>query len=429
MNKIYHLDIKGPYEILSIYDNNELIAEVLLLGTAHVSNESVEDVENAINQYKPHIVCVELCEPRHESLLDSEKWKNLDITKVIKEKKIALLASNLILSSFQKKIGLMTGTKPGEEMFKASQLARENSLRLILIDREIRITLLRAWRNISFWNKLWLMNYLFVSLLFAEDISKEQIEQLKQKDALEDLFENLPKKYEFIKQIILTERDQYMAENIRRVIYNIQPYKEYKYNSENSNENNTNLKKILAVVGAGHLKGIREYLMQNQPFDLEKLTYVPEQSPIRTILTWIFLTLIIAVFTYLFMIEGKSAKELVLVWAISRSVGAGLGAVLALAHPLTILVTIVMAPFSVFIPGTRLWMYAALIEVWFNKPRVEDFERIAEDTMDLKNTLKALYKNRVLKLFWIISLVSTGLTIGNLAFLQKFIAKLIDLFL
>jgi Uncharacterized homolog of PrgY (pheromone shutdown protein) len=93
------------------------------------------------------------------------------------------------------------------------------------------------------------------------------------------------------------------------------------------------------------------------------------------------------------------------------------------------LVTIVMAPFSVFIPGTRLWMYAALIEVWFNKPRVEDFERIAEDTMDLKNTLKALYKNRVLKLFWIISLVSTGLTIGNLAFLQKFIAKLIDLFL
>ena len=183
MNKIYHLDIKGPYEILSIYDNNELIAEVLLLGTAHVSKESVEDVENAINQYKPHIVCVELCEPRHESLLDSEKWKNLDITKVIKEKKIALLASNLILSSFQKKIGLMTGTKPGEEMFKASQLARENSLRLILIDREIRITLLRAWRNISFWNKLWLMNYLFVSLLFAEDISKEQIEQLKQKDA------------------------------------------------------------------------------------------------------------------------------------------------------------------------------------------------------------------------------------------------------
>ena len=429
MNKIDHLNIKGPYEILSIYDKNDLIAEVLLLGTAHVSKESVKDVENAIKHYQPNIVCVELCEPRHESLLNPDKWKNLDITKVIKEKKIALLASNLILSSFQKKIGLMTGTKPGEEMLKASQLARENSLRLILIDREIRITLLRAWRNISLWNKLWLINYLFVSLLFTEDINQEQIEQLKQKDALEDLFENLPKKYEFIKQIILTERDQYMAENIRRVIYDIQPYKEYKHNVVKSNNQNKEIKKILAIIGAGHLKGIREYLLQNQSFDLEKLTYVPEQSPIRTILTWIFLTLIIAVFTYLFMIEGKSAKELVLVWAISRSVGAGLGAILALAHPLTILVTIIMAPFSVFIPGTRLWMYAALTEVWFNKPRVDDFERIAEDTMDLKNTFKALYKNRVLKLFWIISLVSTGLTVGNLAFLQKLIAKLIELFL
>jgi pheromone shutdown protein TraB len=139
--------------------------------------------------------------------------------------------------------------------------------------------------------------------------------------------------------------------------------------------------------------------------------------------------LIIAFFTYLFFIEGKSAQELVLVWALSRSIGAGIGAIISFAHPITILITMIMAPFSVFIPGTRLWMFSALTEVWFNKPRVEDFEKIAEDTIDLKSTLKALYKNRVLKLFWIISMVSTGLTIGNLTFLQKLIAKILEIIL
>ncbi|GIX42648.1 MAG: pheromone shutdown protein [Leptospiraceae bacterium] len=421
-----NLNINGPYEIIKFRKNKKTIAEVLLLGTAHVSKESVQDVENAIKYFKPDIICVELCEPRHESLLNPDRWKSLDITKVIKENKIALLASNLILSSFQKKVGLKTGAIPGAEMLTASKIARKNHIRLILIDREIRTTLLRAWHNINLWNKLWLINYLFISLLFAESITEEQIEDLKKKDVLEDLFENLPKKYKHIKDIILTERDQYMAENIRRVIYDIDSVKEYQYEHPPELKKNK-IKRILVVIGAGHLKGISNYLKQNKQFDLEKLTYIPKKRSLRTILSWILLSIIIGIITYLFFIEGKSAQELVIVWALSRSIGAGLGAIIALAHPLTILVTMIMAPFSVFIPGSRLWMFSALIEVWLNKPRVEDFERIAEDTLDLKSTFKAFYKNRVLKLFWIITMVSTGLTIGNLTFLQRLIEKIINI--
>lgn len=425
-NSKFKLDVSGPYEYLELKKNNKVIAKILLLGTAHVSKESVKDVEIAFEKFKPDIVCVELCEPRHESLLNPERWKNLDITKVIKEKKVALLASNLILASFQKKIGLKTGINPGAEMLKASELARKNHHRLVLIDREVRITLMRAWHKINFFQKLWLVNYLLVSLIVSEEIKEEQIEELKSKDALEDLFENIPSKYQKIKEVILEERDQFMAENIKRVL-NEEDVIEY--NKDNLEKNlSKKIKSILVVIGAGHLKGMKNYLLDTHlRFDLKSLSSIPKQRPIRTIFTWVFLTFIIGVVTYMFFIEGKSAQELVLVWAISRSLGAGLGALIALAHPLTFLVTVIMAPFSVFIPGTRLWMFAALTEVWLNKPRVEDFEKIAEDTLSFKSTLKALYNNRVLKLFWIISMVSTGLTIGNLAFLQKLVSKVIEL--
>ncbi|MFN3603505.1 MAG: TraB/GumN family protein [Leptonema sp. (in: bacteria)] len=403
---------QGPYEIVTIKKNKKKFI-ILLLGTAHISKESIMDVEVSIQQFGPDIICVELCKSRFESILNPDKWKNLDIVKVIKEKKIALLASNLILSSFQKKIGLDIGIQPGSEMIKAIELAKEKNIKIRYIDREIRTTLLRTWRNISFFDKIWLVNYLIATLLISEKITEQEIEKLKQKDVLEDLFENIPLRYQKIKQILIEERDQYMAESIRQIL------------EENYKKN---IIKIFVVIGAGHLKGISNYLKENFQFSIEHLNSIPQSKPIRTILTWIGITLLIAFFTLLFLKEKQSAKELILVWAISRSLGAGLGALLALAHPITILITMMLAPFSVFIPGTRLWMFSALSEVIIHKPRVKDFESIAEDTKNFKSFLKSLYRNRVLKLFWIISLVSTGLTIGNLTFLQKLIEKILNFF-
>ncbi len=416
-----NLKIKGPYLLLKKKNHT-----LLLLGTAHVSLDSVKDVENAFENFKPDYVCVELCEPRHESLLNPEKWKSLDIAQVIKEKKISLLASNLILSSFQKKIGLKLGVQPGMEMLIASEFARKNHIRLFLIDREIKTTLLRAWHSISFFQKIWLIQYLIASLIISEDISQEQIEKLKTKDALEELFDSLPARYHKIKEIVITERDQFMAENIKRIIDNSFELKEYIYRRKETKRKKN--KRILAVVGAGHLKGIQKYLLDNSKIDIYQINEIPKPKPIRTLISWVSLTILTSILGYFFVTSGESAKEILLAWAISRSLGAGLGAIIAMAHPLTFLVTIIMAPFSILIPGTRLWMYSSLTEILFHKPKVEDFENIAKDTKSFKDFIKALYKNRVLHLFWIITMVSTGLTIGNLTFLQKLIQILIDKF-
>ncbi len=405
--------IKGPYEIIK-RRNHRNHYTIFLLGTAHVSKDSIDDVEKGILKFKPDIICVELCKSRYESLFNPDRWKELDIVKVIKEKKLALLASNLFLSSLQKKIGLEVKVKPGSEMKKAIEIAIEKKIPISFIDREIRITLLRAWRNISLGDKIWLINYLILSLLVPDKITEEEIEKLKQKDVLEDLFENIPSRYTKIKKIILEERDKYMVQSINEIM-----------NQEHKKKNI----KIFVVIGAGHLKGISNFLRERKKFSLEELSIVPKPRPYRTIFMWIGITLMIAIFTILFLQEKESAKELILVWAISRSLGAGLGAILAFAHPLTILITILFAPFSIFIPGTRLWMFSALSEVTIRKPKVKDFESIAEDTNSFKNLVKALYQNRVLKLFWIITLVSTGLTIGNLTFLHKLIQNLFNLFL
>ncbi len=305
-------------------------------------------------------------------------------------------------------------------MLKASELANRNNIQIQLIDRDIRTTLLRVWRSLNLYEKFWLINYLIVSLIIPEEITNEQIEQLKKKDILEELFENLPSKYNKIKDIIIEERDQYMSENIKKLIYD---------NQIDKNNKSNKIKKILVVVGAGHLKGIKNYLNSPLRFSLDLLNIVPPSRPIRALLTWIFLSFFIGTVFYLLLSNGDSGKDLVWIWAISRSLGAGLGAILALAHPITVIVTMIMAPFSIFIPGSRLWMFSALTEVWIHKPRVEDFERIAEDTMDLRSFFKSLYRNRILKLLWVITLVSTGLTIGNLTFLQKFIKTLIELIL
>lgn len=404
--------IKGPYEILK-QKKNKYNYTIFLLGTAHISKDSIMDVEKGILKFKPNIICVELCKSRFESLQNPDRWKHLDIVKVIKERKVALLASNLFLSSFQKKIGWDVGVKPGSEMKKAIEMAKEFNIQISFIDREIRTTLLRAWRNISLWDKVWLINYLIASLLIPEKITEEEIEKLKQKDVLEDLFENIPSRYKAIKKIILEERDQYMVQSINQIL--------------NQKHKNKNIK-IFVVVGAGHIKGIANYLKEKKEFSLEELNKIPESRPLRTLFSWVMFTLVIMVIAILFLKEKQSAKELILIWAISRSVGAGLGAILALAHPITILITVLLAPFSTFIPGTRLWMFSALSEVTIYKPQVKDFENIAEDTKNIKKLFKALYTNRVLKLFWIITLVSTGLTIGNLTFLQKLIEKIIKFF-
>ncbi len=371
----------------------------MVLGTAHVSARSVDDVRRFFSKLKPDAVCVELCQPRHEAMRDPDRWRKLDMTRIVKEKKVGLLASSLILSSFQKKIGENTGVKPGMEMLAACELAELAGKKLIFADREIRITLGRAWGRLGFFSKMWLGSTLAASLLVREDIDEESIEKMKQEDVLSDLFANLPRRYQHVKEVIIDERDTYLAQKIK--------------NTARDLNLDGKAHKILAVVGAGHLSGIERHLTENRETDLEHLHILPPKRIWRTVFTWLSFSAVIGFFLF-YLKEGGDAVKAFGVYAVCRSAGAGIGALIARANIFSFLATVVMAPISPVIVGSRLWMYPALTELWRNKPRVEDFENIADDTQTLPGFFKSLYRNRVMHLFWIIFMVSTGLTVGNL---------------
>ncbi|MDH5656563.1 MAG: TraB domain-containing protein, partial [Spirochaetia bacterium] len=221
-------------------------SDVWILGTAHVSPESVQDVKDIYKTLKPDVVCVELCASRYDAMRDPDRWRKLDLTRVIKEKKLGLLASSLILSSFQKKIGKTTGVQPGQEMLTACDLAEKDSKELVLADRDVRTTLLRAWRQVGFFSKMWLSSALFSSLLVREEIPPEEIERMKKEDVLSDLFSALPSRYRFVKEIIVDERDQFLAGKIKESVLSL------------TGKNKKKKAKVFAVVGAGHLAGIEE---------------------------------------------------------------------------------------------------------------------------------------------------------------------------
>ena len=417
----------------------------MVLGTAHVSKASVEDVQHAFREFKPDTVCVELCRPRHEAISDPERWKKLDLGKVIRQKKLALLAANLILSAFQKKIGEQSGVEPGAEMKEALAQAKKDGSRVVLADREIRATLSRAWSRVGFFRRMWLGSYLLSSLLVREEVDPEEIEKLKQEDAFADLFKNLPSRYESIKEVIIDERDHYLAESIRRastdhpeleLVASAEPNgtsakakKKTAKSAPAKKSVKSARKRILAVVGAGHLPGIVKALEEGREVSLSSLSEVPKGKPIRTILTWAVASVVlIALGAYLVVGGEDAARDALLAWILGRSLFSAIGAILALGHPLSIIVTAIMAPISPFIPGSRLWMFPALTENWLRRPRVEDFERIADDTETAGGLFRSLYKNRVLHLLWLVMLVSTGLTIGNLPFLRVLIAGILNHF-
>ncbi|MCE9600065.1 MAG: TraB family protein [Spirochaetia bacterium] len=323
----------------------------------------------------------------------------------IRDKKIGLLFSSLVLSAYQKKLGAERGVKPGQEMITAVHLAEAQGRTLVLADRPVSTTLTRAWRKVSFFSKYNIVSQLFASLLFREDVAEADLEKLKSEDALADMFKSLPPRYKSIKDVFIGERDRYLAEKIREAA--------------------SALKKgtVFAVVGAGHVPGIRTVLETDQEVNIKELDEVPPTSPVKTVLTWIFFSTIIGAAVYWLSNKGADERQQALVaWVLGRSLGSGIGAILAFAHPLTVLVTMIMAPISIFIPGSRLWMFSALTQVWRRKPHVQDFEDMAFVSDSTKTFVTALYNNRVLHLFWTIALVSIGLTIGN-GFIVAFIAK------
>jgi pheromone shutdown-related protein TraB len=362
--------------------------KIKLIGTAHISKESVLLVEKVIKEEKPDTVCVELCNSRYKSIKQGNKWQDTDIIKVIKEKKVFLLLSNLMLQSFQKKIAAKFDIKPGAEIIKAISSAKETGSQIHLIDRDVRVTLSKIWRTISFWEKIKVLYQLITSMGGPGDISKEDIENMKKSDVIESVLKDVGKSHPILKKILIDERDRFLAEKIKTA----------------PGEN------IVAVVGAGHVPGIKKHINETQ--DIDELNYIPEKSRFSKSIKWLIPIAIIGIFLVGFLHKDASAgKDMLMCWIIANGVFAGIGSLIAMAHPYAILSSIIAAPLTSLNPMLAAGWVSGLVEAFMRKPKVKDFESLSEDIL----SIKGFWKNKVTRILLVVVFTNIGSGIGTMA--------------
>ena len=360
--------------------------EIILVGTAHVSKESAQLVGGVIESEKPDTVCIELCEARYQSIRQKEKWLDTDIIKVIKEKKSFLLLSNLLLASFQKRIADKFDIVPGAEMIKAIDAAEAVGARIHLADRNIRITLAKTWRAMGLWGKIKLLFHLLLSMGEIEEITEKDIEKMQQQDVLESLLADVGKSLPVLRDILIDERDQYLTHKIRTAPGH----------------------KIVAVVGAGHVPGIKKYW--NEEIDINRLNQIPPKGKLSGLLKWIIPLGILVLFVWGFYHGGTHVgTNMITWWIMANGILAGLGAAIALAHPLTILSSILAAPLTSLNPMIAAGWVSGLVEAVSRKPKVRDFENLSSDIL----SVKGFWKNKITRILLVVVFTNLGSAIGT----------------
>jgi pheromone shutdown-related protein TraB len=361
---------------------------ILLIGTAHISQSSVDEVNTVINQVNPDTVCIELCSSRYQAMLAKDQWKNMDIFKVIREGKSFLLFANLIMTAFQKRLGSRLGVKPGSEMFEAANVAEKLNSELVLADRDVKITLQRTWRGMKFLGKIKVLGQLLASLFIREEISKEEIEKLKESDALSEAMKMLAEQSPEMKRILIDERDQYMAEKIRQSMGKL----------------------VVAVVGAGHVKGLTAELENKH--NLAELESVPPTGKAVAWIKWGIPALIIALIVYgFFTVDTDVSIEMIQRWFLINGTLSALGTAAAFGHPITIVTAFVAAPFTSLNPTIAAGWVAGLVEALLRKPQVRDFENLADDITHLKG----FWQNNITRILLVVIFANLGSAIGTFA--------------
>jgi pheromone shutdown-related protein TraB len=360
--------------------------KIILIGTAHVSRESAQQVGQLITDEKPDTVCIELCQSRYQAIRQKERWQETDIIKVIRDKKSFLLLSNLLLASFQRRIAKKFDISPGAEMIKAIETAEAVGARIELADRDIRTTLARTWRAMGLWSKIKLVFQLILSLGEVEEIKEEDIEKMKQEDVLESLLAEVGQSLPILKDILIDERDQYLAEKIR----------------------NASGKKIVAVVGAGHVQGIKKYW--NTKIDIRALEVLPPPKKTAGILKWLIPGSIMAMFVAGFFWGGaKAGKDMLVWWVAANAILAGAGAMIALAHPATIVSSMLAAPLTSLNPMIAAGWVSGLVEAFSRKPKVKDLESLPNDIL----SVRGFWRNKVTRILLVVVFTNIGSSIGT----------------
>ncbi|PKR77316.1 TraB family protein [Halalkalibacillus sediminis] len=359
--------------------------EIILIGTAHVSKQSAEQVKEVIEQEKPDSVCVELDDQRFQSIKDNNKWKNMNIFKVIKEKKSTLLLMNMMISSFQNRIAKQFGIKPGQEMIQGVESAEEIGAELVLADRNIQVTFSRIWRNIGLMGRAKLMMSVFYSIFSQDKVTEEELEKMKSQDMLNSVLKEFTQAFPKLKVPLIDERDQYLAQKIKTAPG----------------------EKVVAVLGAAHVPGIKEEIYRDH--DLERLARVPKKSKKPKVFAWMIPIVILSVIAYTFAMNPAAGWQQTISWILWNGSLSALGAAIALGHPLTVLTAFLAAPFSSLNPLLAAGWFAGLVQAWIRKPNVSDFENLSEDVQ----TLKGFWDNKATRVLLIVVLTNIGSSLGT----------------
>ncbi|HNY78731.1 MAG: TraB/GumN family protein [Sedimentisphaerales bacterium] len=357
---------------------------IYLVGTAHLSKESVEDVRTTVEAVKPDAICIELCKGRYQAMTQADNWAKMDIFKVIRQKKATFLLAQLIMTSFYRRLGEKLGIQPGAEMLKGIELAEETGAQLVLADRDIEITLKRVWGYLGLWNKLKLFMQLATGIFVHEEIDTDMIEALKKQDQLEAVMAEFAGKYPEIKRRLIDERDIYLAQKIRTAPGPT----------------------VVAIVGAGHLDGIQRHIQQDEPLD--ELMTLPPKSIWPTVFAWGIPLLIVALIAHGFTKDTTHGFENIYIWILVTGTLAAAGAALALAHPLTILSAFLAAPITTLHPLLAAGWVAGIVQAFVRRPTVSDFEDLPEAI----GSLKGFWTNPVTRILLIIALANVGAMIG-----------------
>jgi len=370
--------------------------EIILVGTAHISRESVREVKETIEREKPRYVALELCEPRLEALTKKKRWEDTPVTELIKKNKAFFFLAYSLLSAFERKLGEKTGAKPGDEMLQGAESAKKVGAEVVLVDRPIAITLKRAWKKAGFKEKLRLFKELFVSIFGLEEVDEKAIEDLKKKDVLSEVMDELSKLAPSAKRVLVDERDEYIAGKLSELDG-----------------------KTVAVVGMGHKDGIEKTLKEGKKVNHKALEEIPKS---RWKWSWFFygITGLVVLFFVLGALNSpENFLEMLKYWFLINGVFSAIGAAIALAHPLSILTAFLAAPFTSLSPAIGAGWVAGLVEAKLRKPRVKDFNAL-RDLMGIRD----FWKNRLTRILLVAALANLGSMIGTFVALPYLAALL-----
>ncbi|RLF27161.1 MAG: TraB family protein [Thermoplasmata archaeon] len=369
------------------------VGDVLLVGTAHVSPESVKEVKEAIESYKPDVVAVELCKSRYKVLTEKERWDETPITSFLQGGKAYLLLAQTFLASIQRKIGKELGSEPGAEMVAAITEAKNKGIEVALVDRDISVTLKRAWRKMGFREKMRLALEFIKAMIGYDEDEDFDINELMEQDVISAMMEEFGKIAPSATDVLINERDKYIAKRIL---------------------DEKKKGKVLAVVGAGHIQGIESYLEKGEVnVDISSLEKVPKKRVnVAKMIAYAVPALFVSVVTWVLVTSGLSSLnkvlDLFLWWFLINGFLAAAGAAIARGHPLSVLTAFVAAPFTSLNPAVAAGWFAGIVEAKLRMPTVRDFQQLnkVEGLGDFLN-------NRVIRLLMVVALANLGSTIGT----------------